>query len=397
MDQFGGYTEYPTGYRNMKKFFLPVLLILFLLSCASTIRLSSDESSTQLLYNENNCRTATGRIVFEHEIRGVWEHTCMGPYAGDWKKAAEILSECGFNTIFPNALYGCSARYPSSFLEHSDRFFGQGDLLYSCIEEAHSAGIDVHVWIIMWKLMQNSEAYVSEMADSGRLQVSMHGDTCLWLCPSNPENRNLEIRAVREIVENYDIDGIHLDYIRYPNFRNCYCSGCHERFQNDTGIRISIWPDQVLHGERYYTQYQEWREEQITSIVREIYEMVKELRGNVLVSAAVLPYIEDARDNDGQNWQEWAEEGIIDFLVPMDYTDSFTDLISLLNIQIEYIGGNVPVLAGLGAFSHNSILTPQQLLEQIDNAREAGVSGFVIFHYKDILAEEHLPYLKNKL
>ena len=60
------------------------------------------------------------------------------------------------------------------------------------------------------------------MRREGRLQQSANGATKDWLCPSHPENVAYELASIREIVERYPVNGIHLDYVRYPSSGFCF-------------------------------------------------------------------------------------------------------------------------------------------------------------------------------
>ena len=79
------------------------------------------------------------------------------------------------------------------------------------------------------------------MRKEGRTQVSAEGNPINWLCPSNPENVKLELNAITEIVRNYKVDGIHLDYIRYPGSHACYCTECRDRFILASKLKIQEW------------------------------------------------------------------------------------------------------------------------------------------------------------
>jgi uncharacterized lipoprotein YddW (UPF0748 family) len=100
----------------------------------------------------------------------------------------------------------------------------RGDQLKESVTAAHNAGLKLHAWKVCWNLVKASPQFVAQMKQQGRLQVAYTGKTKNWLCPSNARNIKLELSAIREIVQNYDVDGIHLDYIRYPNSSYCYCN-----------------------------------------------------------------------------------------------------------------------------------------------------------------------------
>ena len=65
------------------------------------------------------------------------------------------------------------------------------------------------------------------------------------MCPSHPANRKLEKEAMLELVCNYDVDGMHFDYMRYSNDHFCYCEGCKGRFSEAFDLTVENWPDPV--------------------------------------------------------------------------------------------------------------------------------------------------------
>jgi uncharacterized lipoprotein YddW (UPF0748 family) len=273
----------------------------------------------------------------------------------------------------------------------SSLFQDHGDVLAECLEACRGSGIQVHAWVILWKLGRSHDWYVQQMTDQGRVQVSSTGEASEWLCPSDPDNRELMFTLVREIATGYGPDGIQLDYIRYPNTRHCFCSGCRSRFEAAETIRVACWPDQVLPGGSLHGLWMDWRTETITSFVREVRRMLREEAPAVLLSAAVLPDVDDAMGN-GQDWASWAEEGLVDFLCPMDYTDSLEEFSDYLDIQMALVDG-LPLVAGIGVLSTGQDLTPEQVSRQIAAAREAGTAGWALYHLNLQMRRDKLPFL----
>ena len=97
------------------------------------------------------------------------------------------------------------------------------------------------------------------MRRGGRLQANSRGIEEPWLCPSHPENQKLEIDSMVELARRYDVDGLHFDYIRYPDSDHCFCAGCQKRFQQATGLAISHWPTDVLVEGSRRQPWLEWR------------------------------------------------------------------------------------------------------------------------------------------
>jgi len=331
------------------------------------------------------------------EIRGVWMPRQIWT---TWDEAMKNLKECGFNVALPVMCSAGWANYPSEIVPHPPEVEGEGDQLKQCLEAARKYGIQVHVWRVNWRLGNAPKEWLEKLESEKRLQVGYDGSLgdghgSRWLCPSDPRNRKFERDAMLEIVRKYHPDGIHFDYIRYPGSKFCYCDGCRERFQKQTGIRVENWPKDVLKGGEFYERFQDWRRQQITELVKEVSEEARKIQPGIKISAAVFRDWENHRITVGQDWKVWCERGYLDFVCPMDYTDSPERFRKEVEKQVEWVNGTVPLCPGIGAFSSSSAFrSPAELLHQVEIARALGADGFIIFHYNKTLATEFLPALR---
>ena len=169
------------------------------------------------------------------EFRAVWNHSGTGAYPGDWEKSAKLLSENGFTAVLPNMLWGGTAHYASDILPRSGTFEKYGDQLDQCCKAAKKFGLEVHVWKVNFNLTTAPKQFVERMRREGRTQINAKGEKLDWLCPSHPENRKLELESMLEVAEKYPVAGLHFDYIRYPDSSSCFCDGCRERFEKESG------------------------------------------------------------------------------------------------------------------------------------------------------------------
>ncbi|MCZ6677041.1 MAG: family 10 glycosylhydrolase [Candidatus Poribacteria bacterium] len=317
----------------------------------------------------------------KREGRAVWNRSGTGAYPGDWNRSASELAKAGFNMIIPNMLWAGVAHYPSTVLPRSDTFAKYGDQISQCVEAAHRHGLEVHVWKANWNLQGAPDDFVEKMRAAGRTQVSRTGEPIHWLCPSHPDNVQLELNSLLEVVRDYDVDGIHLDYIRYPGPEACYCDGCRERFSLATRQRIERWPADVLRDGPLRETYLDWRVEQITRFVRLVHKRTQALRPDLKISAAVFGNYPDCVQQVGQDWVAWAEAGYVDFLCPMNYTDDDHRFTRLVERQLELTQNRIPLYPGIGATTSSVALTPDRVVGQIYLARRAGASGFAIFDF----------------
>ena len=335
---------------------------------------------------------AAGQPSKAGEWRGFWCHNAYGVAGLTWDEAIKLLAKNGFTAVVPNMLWGGVAYYPSDVLPTAPEVAQQGDALAECLAACKRYGIECHAWKVNWNMAgRATAAFKAEMKQAGRVQVSKSGNIQDdWLCPSHPLNQQLEIDAMVEVATKYDVDGVHFDYIRYPDADHCYCAGCRKRFEEQIGKPVSSWPAAVLSGGSFVEPWREFRRDNISQVVGEVARRLEETKPEVEISAAVFRNWPTDRDTIGQDWGAWCTAGWLDFVCPMDYTPFTADFSRMAVRQREW-AGNVPVYPGIG-FSTWQIESPViTLFAQIRAVRDAGAPGFMVFNYGTREAQEVLP------
>ncbi len=234
----------------------------------------------------------------------------------------------GANGIMVQVVGRGEAYYKSDFLPSAD-FSGFADPLLYVIQKAGPMGMEVHAWInayLVWSAPwepespdhvyhthpewftahsngRNSRSYTTEQAEA----VGLVGAT---LSPAFPGVREYIADIAVELADNYNIDGVHLDYIRYPNSSFGYLPGEQEIFHLATGL--SPEEDTELWGI--------WRQQQVTETVAIVRASLRSADPGVLLSCAVManPYF--AASEFSCDWQNWLTMGLVDFVCPMAYT-----------------------------------------------------------------------------
>jgi uncharacterized lipoprotein YddW (UPF0748 family) len=326
------------------------------------------------------------------EGRAVWNHSGTGAYPGDWERSARELRQAGFNMLVPNMLWAGVAHYASDVLPRSATFARHGDQIAQCVAAAQRHGLQVHVWKVNWNLANAPEAFVEKMRAAGRTMVTSHGEPEQWLCPSHPENFQLERDSMLEVARKYAVDGLHFDYIRYPSGNCCYCDGCRRRFEAHSGRAVANWPKDCVSGSRR-AEYRDWRCQQITRLVEAVSREGKRIRPGLKISAAVFSAYPACRESVGQDWVSWVRAGYLDFLCPMDYTDSDLAFSTLVENQLRLIERRIPLYPGIGATSSSSTLGADRVAGQIFQARRLGANGFTLFNYQETTAAGIIPRL----
>jgi len=258
------------------------------------------------------------------------------------------------------------------------------DPLNIAIKEARALGLELHAWFCVFPEGD------TETQDHGLLwerpdlaMIDFDGKPVAWACPAKKDVRSYEMSLILEVATKYDVDGIHLDYIRYPNSKVCYCDYCRLEFGREYGFNPKTKPDDPL--------WINWKCAQISSFVNETYTRVKQIKPHLKVSAAVFYNLQSAISGVHQNWKNWADGGHIDFLTPMVYIPSVTDFQNSIDNIMRTTEWKVPVYAGIGLYR---LPNAGVLLDQIDITRMWGTQGQVLFccHY---LKEDYIEALRD--
>ena len=328
------------------------------------------------------------------EHRAFWCHSAWGLGGGrTWDESVRILKENGFNALLPNLAWGGAAFYRSKVLPAAAEVATQGDALEQCLAACRKYGVACHVWKVCWNMGSCVDpVFSAKMAATNRTQVAYGGESKPgWLCPSHPDNQKMETEAMVELAKK-GVDGIHFDYIRYPDGNHCFCAGCRARFEAMAGGTVTNWPGDVRKDERLKKLWLDFRTSNISFVVRTVSQRVRAEAPGVKISAAVFPSAETSPTNVGQDWTAWCRAGWLDFVCPMDYVESSALFRNQVAAQKRLVG-KVPIYPGIGlsTWRHDG-REAVRLAKQILAVRELGVEGFTVFNF-DRRAEKVLPML----
>lgn len=254
-----------------------------------------------------------------------WPHTRANSPEGIHKQKAELieildkLKAANFNTVLFQTRTRGDVLYNSKIEPYNSILTGKTgknpgyDPLAFAVEECHKRGMECHAWMVTIPL-------------GGRRHVASFGKNSItkkkpaicaaykreyFLNPGHPDTKKYLMSLVREVVERYDVDGVHFDYLRYPE-------------------HASRFPDKYEY--RKYSNGRslaQWRRDNITEIVRYIYKEVKNLKPWVKVSTCPVGKYRDTSRYSSHGWnafhtvnqdvEGWLGEGIQDQIYPMMY------------------------------------------------------------------------------
>lgn len=315
--------------------------------------------------------------------------------------------QSGYDIVFVQVRGRGDAFYDSKMVSKNHLIDTDFDPLVYAIELGHALGLEVHVWVncyILWSSKykpDNKEHLYYTKRDW--IESDLHGKMDwridltspkspqwegIYLSPLHPEV-NLYLREVyKDLIDHYDIDGIHLDYIRFQDEFYGYNPSGRKAFEKI----YNIDPRDIVRGiisTRYgWTQsfvdsmnvaWQSFREDKVTELVSYIYEDIKNSGKEIQLSAAVKPNLIIARERWFQNWQHWLENDIVDFVVPMNYFPEIKDF----NMSVQIMKNNLSrnelnkVYMGISTYNQDA----QSAADKVLMSRLNGFHAVSIFSY----------------
>lgn len=189
--------------------------------------------------------------------------------------------------------------------------------------------------------------------------------------PGNPEVHRHIKNIVLEIITNYDVDGIHFDYIRYPE------GTLNHGYSHDA---VSVARFNARKSNPLKLDWENWQREQITEFLAGVYNAIMATKPAVNISAAVLGnYNAPGWNGYYQVYQDaarWAAIGKIDLIVPMTYATRENGRFQALIERWKTIPNiKQPIAPGLGAWT----LPFNEILQEIDDVRSLGLEGVTFF------------------
>jgi uncharacterized lipoprotein YddW (UPF0748 family) len=298
--------------------------------------------------------------------RSVWIHA--GLFGADQTEAVAKMQA----TFADYRRAGISSVYCFFTLPDEHRF--GWDLLGVLVREAHARGLQAHA-VLSPGYPVALEGEVREHLEW--LITGTMGEIKPQLNLAEPGARQYFLRRVAAVLA-YDVDGIHLDYARFPLGQSfSYDAPTIAAFKKQFGESpLEVSRDA---GNMIWCEWVEWNARQVTLLVREVREAVKKKDSRLVLSAAVFPNPALAAFEIGQDWQTWASEGLVDALCPMLYTNNHTLFRQYIKRAVEVAAGRVKVYAGIASASSHNKNTPAGLAQQQAIALEEHADGVVVF------------------
>jgi uncharacterized lipoprotein YddW (UPF0748 family) len=349
------------------------------------------------------CFAANASAQSEPELRGLWvvRTGLVSPAAVD--AVLDQASAGGINALFVQVRGRGDAFYVSRTSPRSvllERQPAQFDPFARLIEGARARGMQVHAWVNIllsahfgqplpaghvlrehpdWVMVPRSVAsaglagsrpdLLERIARAARAEGDAEG---YYLSPSAPGVPEYLEGVVREVVSRYPVDGVHLDFVRYPSPEYDYSRAALEAFH-----RLRGGHDLPAAGTAAWDEY---RRSALTRVVERLVAAARAARPGIVVSGAVVADETQAVGHKFQAWPEWVSHGLFDALCPMAYTPDTR----LFRQQVERArslsGSAGRIWAGIGAYR----LSVEGIVEKVAAARQVGVAGVVLFSHESL-------------
>ncbi len=297
-------------------------------------------------------------LVFaeEHKITQIFAHT---RYRGDALYTPNRI----FDT-YPNS-------EPISYILDNSKGF---DPLAYLIENSKDKEIEEHAWVTVFvatpRIMDNvstEHLYYKQRdwftRDFMSIEMSYESYEGAYLDPGIPEVQDYLLNVFLDIITNYQVNGIQLDYIRYPDSQFGYAPKAIETYYNNS----------------MKNQFDLWKQEQVTRFMRRFYAEAKYRNPDLIVTAAVISDLHKARKNYSQNWTEWLDEGIIDYAYTMAYALEDNILEQELYSYHKYRNR---IVVGLRAWTdERNPYSTERILSKMQIVRDFKFAGFALFSY----------------
>ena len=276
------------------------------------------------------------------------------------KNLCERLARGAFELVIP------CVKVKDGYLDYATRIgivnpiFAKWDPLEVLCEEAGKRNIKVHPWFCIFhegegsKLLQRNKN-LSAFRKEGTGEKT-------WVCAMRDEVQDYEFSLYEEVMEQYDVAGVHLDYIRTGMM--CVCEHCSKCFTQQFGGDIR----EAVHNSEEYIKWYRWRAGNITKFVERVHKEAK--KRELEVSAAVLWGYPGCIIDNGQDWGTWAEKRIVDYVIPMNYSADTPFVVSYARNHMATVAGHCELWEGLGTW---------HLIAQIKALKELGITGVSIF------------------
>lgn len=351
---------------------------------------------------------------FPAEIRALWVTRYDFKSATDVVRIMENSRYAGANAVFLQVRGNATVFYPSKIEPWAWELTGDSprtigvdpgwNPLATAMQEAKKQGLQFHAWMNVFPGWRGAVPAPRGTQHPWVLHrswfiIDQHGVLLQpterfysFLSPGQSQVRAYLASVFSEVAKLYPgLDGIHLDYIRYPGFNE---AGRNRDFSYDSESvkaftqRYKKWPNYAL------AEWQRFKCEQVEATIRAIRHAVQSASATIQLSATCFANIHTATTEKGQDARDWLKDNLVDWVAPMAYERSVKDLESRLEEWDRFYpeSSMKKMIIGINADFNSE----REIQKQLDYVYKKKYGGVAIFAYT-ALFPNHKPNGKARL
>jgi len=334
-------------------------------------------------------------------MRAAWVTRFEYRTESDVRGIVAAAADAGLDTLLFQVRGNATAFYRSSLEPWAEELGGEEpgfDPLAVACEEAASRGVALHAWVNVMPAWRGTRPPLDPRqlvrarpewmwVDANGCRQPFIESFYVSVNPCLPAVRAYLVEVFREIVERYPVRGLHLDYIRFPSEPPVIPAGSGLDYPHDPATLGLFRAETGLAPGDEPAAWTNWRVEQVTRLVREIRAMLSRSRPDAALSAAVAADPERARARYFQDAKAWLAEGLLDVVLPMNYTAEEP----LFETRLAR-WRDLPRTAALVSGVHVGLGEPDVHRRQMERALSLG-EGFCAFSWARLSARaaDYLP------
>lgn len=335
-------------------------------------------------------------------ITGVWvsyselDTMLQKDFKAQFDTAVQNSLSRGVTDMFVHIRPFCDSYYPSQYFPLRQTVEAYDfDVLEYMINTCHKNGIKFHAWLNPYRvrtadseislLPDNSPAkqWLNDETEENDTNVSLVGG--IYLNPTSSEARQLIIDGIREIIENYAVDGIHFDDYFYPTTEAAFDEQSYTEYCDQTQKPLAL---------------AEWRRANVNALISGVYTAIKFKDKDIIFSVSPSASIDENYNKHYADIVAWCKNDCVDYIIPQlyfgfEYPDNNFKFDNLLDEWKSKVNGtNVKLLIGLATYKINTQSEPDRaewangtevINRQISICKDAeDIAGHIYFSYSSM-------------
>jgi uncharacterized lipoprotein YddW (UPF0748 family) len=301
------------------------------------------------------------------------------------------IKDAGLNTIFLETVFNGYTIFPVEYdATYQNPDYDEFDVLQAYIDACHSRGMQLHCWVESFfigmqredgggPVMRAHKDWLLTDKEGNNWEDTMYGKM-YFFNPARPECREWIVGLYEILCTNYDLDGIQLDYVRYPQKTKEKDYGYDDYTINAFMAEKGYDPREFKSKSFEVKTFEYYKQQQVTEFVRMCSTRLRKIKPELILSLSVYPFFDDGREQFMQSAGEWMEKGYGDLVVPMAYYENA--VASLTKDAIKLAGDKANAVIGVSA---QNGFTAESLKTQMEEVLKQG-AGVAVFEFESYFA-----------